>query len=531
MADGKETKLSIVLRAVDKATAPIRRALSKFTAAATAPARALSGLYQRTGLAKVTEGIKGIGGLLGPVGGVISRLGSMLGSVIEKIPVLGAALTGVVVGATAGLIHLVDKFDELGKKAAEIGVSADFLAAMRSAAERTGVDVGTLNTGLTMFSVNVGKAKAGTGRLATFLERVSPALLRQLKAAKSNEEAFDLLAGAMGKLTDPAKRSALAQMAFGNAMVSPLFAQGRDKLKALRDAYLAMAGSQQDATEQAAVAHDAIVDMHAAVDGLEAGIVTGLAPALAVIVKQLSAWFVAHRADVAAWAKKFGEELPGAVSKTVDAFKGMIAWTENATESLKGAYDEASKLLDKLGGIQKILSKVGAVVSFSREYGPTGLIGKVESNAVNGGMSDADRRAAQAFVENHPDSWLARHMRSGKTAQDVFGRDLDAADVSGQAGNVFTPDLAPGPLNTRPDVSAQASAALAPAMPSFAPSDMAGFLAQVHAAVAATAAPPSQAKVSIDISGAPRGTRVKADPKNTADVDLSVGYNMLPGMP
>ena len=34
------------------------------------------------------------------------------------------------------------------------------------------------------------------------------------------------------------------------------------------------------------------------------------------------------------------------------------------------------------------------------------------------------------------------------------------------------------------------------------------------------------AAISVDFANAPRGTRVSASPQNTADVDLSVGYQM-----
>jgi hypothetical protein len=38
------------------------------------------------------------------------------------------------------------------------------------------------------------------------------------------------------------------------------------------------------------------------------------------------------------------------------------------------------------------------------------------------------------------------------------------------------------------------------------------------------AAQPQKAQVTVDFKNAPRGTRVNADPANTANVDVSVGY-------
>ena len=43
---------------------------------------------------------------------------------------------------------------------------------------------------------------------------------------------------------------------------------------------------------------------------------------------------------------------------------------------------------------------------------------------------------------------------------------------------------------------------------------------------APTPAPPAEARVTVDFANAPRGTRVSQDSGSTADVDLSVGYQM-----
>jgi hypothetical protein len=42
------------------------------------------------------------------------------------------------------------------------------------------------------------------------------------------------------------------------------------------------------------------------------------------------------------------------------------------------------------------------------------------------------------------------------------------------------------------------------------------------------AAQPQKAQVTVDFKNAPRGTRVNADPANTANVDVSVGYQTGP---
>jgi hypothetical protein len=46
----------------------------------------------------------------------------------------------------------------------------------------------------------------------------------------------------------------------------------------------------------------------------------------------------------------------------------------------------------------------------------------------------------------------------------------------------------------------------------------------------ASLSPEAKAKITIDISGAPRGTRVKTDPQGTADVETSLGLQMEPAL-
>jgi hypothetical protein len=177
----KQTKLSIVVRTVDQATVRIK-AINDRLDAITKPVRdfksALSDLREKSGLNGVIDGFKGVGSA---IAGVLAKLG-MLG--------------GVAAGAVAALFHIADGFDELGDKAEEMGVSVDWLAQTRAAAEKSGASIEQLDSGMKGFAASLGLARAGTGKMAGFLKTVNPELLKQIRAAKGNEEAFDLVADA-----------------------------------------------------------------------------------------------------------------------------------------------------------------------------------------------------------------------------------------------------------------------------------------------------------------------------------------------
>jgi hypothetical protein len=474
----KTTKLSIIVRTVDQATAKIR-AINARLDAITKPFRdfkkALGDFKEKSGLSAVADGFRGIG--------------SAVTSVISKIAVIG----GVAVAVGYGVMSLIDKFDELGDKAERIGVSVDFLAQMRYAAERSGASVEELDQGLQSFTTNLGQARAGTGRMAAFLKLVSPELLKQLKAAKGNAEAFDLLASAMAKLKDPAKRAALAQKTIGDAALAPLLSRGAVGVKELRDRYLELAGSQEDAAKKAGIVDDSMKDLHASMDGVKAAIVSGLAPGIKIIVDRLKDWFVAHRGDIAEFAQRVGENLPAAFEAVGKAIMKVV-------HLLEKAYEVAQKLVDTVKYVVDLPGKLTGDVKLSPEYMKAIDDFKRQRAQQLATPSALDLLSAKFTPRRPPgalDAAIGRLQREGAVAPDA----VSSADVPSKAAQALVASHARG------------AKTLADAL-------------KMHAEAGGAPAPKGEAKVTIDIKGAPKGTRATVDRGSTADVDLSVGYQM-----
>lgn len=559
MAD-KETKLSIVIRTVDWATAKINKInerlerLNERIAAVGKPFRnfgdALSKFGKTSGLNNVIDGFKGVG----------SAVGELVGKMF--------AVGGVVAGVAAGMFKLIGDLDDLGDKAEAIGVSADFLAQMRYAAERSGAAVEQLDGGLASFSKNLGQARANTGKMAKFLEKVSPALLAQLKAAKGNEQAFDLLAGAMAKLEDPAKRAALAQATLGDAALGPLFVKGPKGIKDLRDRYLELAGSQEGAAGEAGKVDDAMKDLKASTDGIKAALVEGLAPALTEIVQRLRTFFTENRARIKEWAADLGKRLPGAVSKLIDIFGSIVdaarPFVDSATKlKIIGAALAAviagplissivalgraliatpigmvitaisllsagivllvrhwDEIIDALGPFGRLLRAVGGLVVSTAKL--IGTIMEPVAGAIMAAWSplktffevlwssittifEAAWNAIKVVVDGITDAVEAVTGVVDKIGGAITGgidvQKLIAQEQTkqGSAASVFRPKF----LDGRPDIREQAAAVIASRT--------------------------AEARVTVDFANAPRGTRVQADPQNTATVDMSIGYQMLVG--
>jgi hypothetical protein len=526
VADDKKTKLSIVIQTVDQATAKIKAIndrLDKVTKPVNDFKKALGDLREKSGLDDVIGGFKGVG----------SAIGDLLGKV--------AMIGGVVGLAGAAVFHLVSEFDDLGDKAEILGVSADFLSAMRYAAEKAGAPVEALDVGMQAFAVSLGKAKAGTGRMLAFVSRVSPALATQLKAAKSNEEAFYLLAAAMDKLKDPAKRSALAAASGLGPELAPLLAQGEKGIKALADRYHVLAPGMQEAADKAGAVDDSLHDLHATEDGLKAAIVTGLAPALKVIVDQLSEWFSSHQTEVREFAASIGEKLPAAFNATVDAVKGAVKWVISMVDKFGGLKNVGLALAAVMTG-----PLIAAIVSFGIALTTTpfglflvGVAGVVAAVALAvksiqklaaAGRFLGEKAAYAKLVAQHTDEIrdnnpdlsdeeVDRQARSAAAydiGQSHAREDLEDRMLQAQIDGTDMPGVVP-------TADASRSAMYAPDAPS--PND--GFPGAAMAqsfAEAMRAAPPTKTMLTVDFANAPKGMRVTTDPKSTADVDLNVGY-------
>lgn len=502
MAD-KEVPLSIVLRLVDKATAGVQ-AFNKRVDALTRPARefgkALAELAEKSGFNSVVEGFKGVGDAIKETLFKVAEIGFAIGE------------------ATHLVLELVDSFAKLGHTAERAGVEADFLAGMRYAAAKSGLAVEELDGGLTTLTQNMGQAKAGTGRMLKFLTTVSPVLAQQVVHAHGTAEALGLLAAAMIKLPDPARRAALAQKTLGDAALAPLLAKGPAGIQALMTAYAGFAGSQEEAVKSSLQVEDAMVDLHAAGDGLKAALVTGLAPAIKQIVEELKEWLVEHREDVRQWAIEIGTKLPGAVHEVAAAIQSALH-DVSAFVGAIGGWKVAAVALAGVMSAQLIASVVKlGVVLLATPFGwvVAGLA------AITAGVIEATR-----VIQG-----LREMLKPAES--DLLLQDLDEKNHGRMSPEEFQrrhPDFHEEPLtaDNDPMTFARQQASLGPRMPWGFDVPQAGptlpFMPMpARPAPAPVSAP--QARVTVDFQNAPRGTRVTVDPRSTADVDLSTGYQM-----
>ncbi len=537
MAEKKVT-LPIAVGTIDKVTAKIN-AINKKLDGITKPTRelgkAIKDFGEKSGMGAVVEGFQGVGGAVADLLGKVAMVG------------------GVAAAAVLGLKSLVDEFDDLGDLAERLGVNVDFLAAMRYAAERSGASVEQLDAGMQTFVTNLGKASAGKGALVKFLSAASPVLLAQLKAAKSTEQAFNILADAMSKVESPAKRAALATAALGDAALAPLLARGSRGILELRGAFAGLAGSQEGAAEKAGVVDDSMKDLHAAIQGVKAALVEGLAPAMGEIVEQLKQWFVDHRSDIRQWASDIGKKLPAAVNKIADVVRDAVT--------------TVADIIDKIGGLKVAAVTLAAVIAGPLISSIVSLGIAIAATPVGWILAAIAAIAAAIYIvvtkwNDGSTKWkiivdailffmlpilglpliIYRHwggisaffVKLWGHVTDAFSAAWDyikpivdkvvgAVDAVVGAGQKLF-----GAFPGLPGQDAAAGpGAGAPRRSIFNPfPDQRPTISSTVLSAAAGLRQQSEVNVKVDFANAPRGLRVSADPQSTASVDLSVGYQM-----
>lgn len=495
MAD-KQTALSIVIRTVDQSTARIQ-AINARLAVLTKPikdqGKALGELREHLGLL----GLDAVKSGFSAVGGAVSDL-------VGRFALVGGVLGGVLSAAVVGVLSLVDHFDKLGDTAERLGTSADFLAAFRFAAERAGAPVEGVDEALQSLVTNMGAAKAGTGRMLKFLNQISPTLAKQVTAANSLEEALGLLADAEAKLPDAARRAKLAQATLGDAALAPLLARGSKGVQELLTEFARLAPGMGVAAEAAGKTDDALKNLHAATEGVKASIVTGLAPALTIIIGKMTDWLVAHRADVQQWAADIGTKLPAAIDHVIVV--------------VKDAADDVAGFVDGIGGLKVAAALAAAVVA-----GP--LISAIASLSIAllatpvGWVILALAAVVLAIDQ------VVKHWEDLKEALDPFNSKSGVRGIMDQVLKI--PGLQPedkfggGKDNSGATGIARAIPGLRDAVP---------VLEVPSLNVPEPAAPPpAQVSIKVDVANAPQGTRTSASSRGPATVDLNVGHQLFGG--
>lgn len=302
-------------------------------------------------------------------------------SVLKVIPVLGAVAGGAAFGIYKLARSYANSTDALSDAIQVSGVAADAYQELRYATGLAGVTQEQFDTALRTFTANLGRARRGTGSLASAMKHVDRSLYRAVKAAPTTTAALELVYSALAKTTDPAKRAALASAAFGRGQTKMGLAAANGAVelaKARAEAHkLGQVLSTEDIAGASAMS-DNLDRFDMAIGGLVKSIGGSLVPVLNPLVERMTAWVAVNREAI-------GSGIAEAVQWIADGIGGIDwdAWGSKIAsvakafadigETVKGVVDGVKEMsgpspLERLQRHQKAAGG-GAILDISAEPG------------------------------------------------------------------------------------------------------------------------------------------------------------------
>jgi hypothetical protein len=510
----KEFPLSLLIKAVDQATEPLRR-INKQIKDFTAPIRKLNNSFRalaaEAGIPRVAQSFRAVGTAVGRVG--------------HEAFALGKRIALMAVGAVYALHRLVTSTmqagDDLATLSNRVGMTADAFAQLRFAAEQSDVEAEQFAKGMDYFNKTLGEAKAGTGALTTLLKKSTPALLQQLKGAKDAEEGIALMTRAFVRIQDPTKRAALAAAAFGRSgqQIGVWLSKGTDKIDEQRRKYFELMGSQNDFADQSSKLDNTLRETEMSFSGLRFAIAAGLFPAFRELSEHLTKFIVKHREGIAKWAKETGEAIMDWVKK---------GGLKELKKDLKAIADSVRRFVDAIGGIKGIAVIAGAILGgklllsvLSLGLALKGLVVAVGSVVAVLGVAAAPVLIAAVAI-GFAAYQVVKHW---KPLKQFF------VDLWDEIVRIF--EHASGKVGAITDKMSSVADTIRGVIDPFGEEQSGKILGKRPVLGAATIigagqpAKQGEAHITVDFNNLPRGARVNSDSANTAPVDLSLGYSMV----
>ncbi|MEM9369560.1 MAG: hypothetical protein AAGA26_00250 [Pseudomonadota bacterium] len=324
--------LAIMLKAVDRATRPVRKVVSALRQRLGPVVdrvgdrlRRLNNQFRQTGLAGATT----------------RSLGRVRGALIG----LTATATAASVAVAAFWRSFVNRGDAIAKQSAALGLSAEAFQELQFAADRSGVSNQQFTTGLRGFVTRVGQAKDGTGELFSLLKRSGPATLGLLEGAKTTEEAFEIILTQIGSIENVAERNALASAAFGTragAAFTVLAAEGTAGIAALRADARRLGIITNQGAADAEDAQDAWTNFTATLRGLANIIGEKVTPRITLLLEGLTKAGQDGKPQIAA----LGDAISGLIP-SADQLIGFFHQLGDAVQSLRSTM---APVIDLFGG-------------------------------------------------------------------------------------------------------------------------------------------------------------------------------------
>ena len=347
MATG-EFPISVVLRAVDEVTKPLKkinRRIDKLVSPIRRTNNAFRLLSREAGLGRLANSVRGVGRATGRVAGEV-------GGLVKKFALLGTVAAGGLFAAVRSQARLGDS---VSKTATKLGIGIEALQEYRFAAERSGVNIATFDMAMQRFGRRVGEAANGMGEARTALKTLGISVRDTTGSVRSLESLLPEIADKLSKVESENVRNALAMKFFdseGVALVNML-EDGSEGMEKLRSEARKLGLVMSETTIKDSVKFtDAMTDISSALLGVRNVVGGELLPVFTDIIKEITEFAVGNQDKIRAFSKNFAVKIPNALRKTRDVLGEL-------SQMAKPVIDIVTRITDRFG----VANTIGAVLA------------------------------------------------------------------------------------------------------------------------------------------------------------------------
>lgn len=313
MAANKGYALNVIVKAVDRITAPLRGIFGKVRAAS----NAVRGALDRAGVPLLGAQMRSVG---------VAAAG--LGKNIASLSAIGMAGIGALSGAVGALVTSFAQAGDLTAKTADrVGVGVEQFQAWRFAADRAGIGNEEFSKALLKLNTNIGTALVGKGPALEVLDGFGIKLRDASGAARTTEQILPELADKLQRIQSPSLRAAAAAKLFGaqvGTQMVTLLAGGSQGLEDMTERAKELGlVIGEDAARGGEAFVDSLTDLQYSLTGVKNVVAGALMPKLTELGNKLTDVIIKYRPQIEAFAAAFAENLPGNIEK-VTGFLGDL---------------------------------------------------------------------------------------------------------------------------------------------------------------------------------------------------------------
>lgn len=377
-------RIEFTISAVDKATKTvdgINRSIARMTRPYEMLARSTKRFANASGLTKVSKDL--------------GKIASEAEKAARSVTKIAAPLLAIVGGGTlAGLAEMVTQWERIGAETERtsrmLGITAQQLTQMRSAANLMGVSSETMTAGFQALQDTLQDARWGRnqGAFAT-LQALGISLHSTKTGAIDTQSAMYDLADRMQRIQkrDPAAARNLAR-SLGVEQLLPVLVKGREGMQAYEAEARRLRGDfTPDMAIRAEGFTQSLARMGQATDGLKASIADRLAPVIGPMIDRITQWTAKNRelisqeigALVERIANSFEKLVEGVnwdvflkdLGDAVDTFTRLVAWVIKATQSIGGFKTVAVAVAVYMAGgfVVSLATTIASIVLMTRKLG------------------------------------------------------------------------------------------------------------------------------------------------------------------